>query len=180
MVQLLAFWTQSKAYNLFTILIKAYSQQHWVEAGWLHDVMWIHIQRYCLTYINNKISSWMVGIEGCRNLIRSSWSGHHRPPEKVQVHLRYWQLLCHSASTPSTPLRQRGLSITKKNTGCHWGVLLHLEESLLAAGELWAVEMCPVKTLNKIFEKQFQRLGGCLEAPQRNTFPVQLEHQIAQ
>lgn len=42
-----------------------------------------------------------------------------------------------------------------------------------------AVKMCPVKALNKMFEMQFQRLGGCLEAPQRNTFPVQREHQMA-
>lgn len=39
--------------------------------------------------------------------------------------------------------------------------------------------MCPVKALNKMFEMQFQRPGSCLEAPPRNIFPVQPEHQMA-
>lgn len=52
----------------------------------------------------------------------------------------------------------------------------------------WLLECCASyeqqryvlsKPKNKMFEKQFQRLGGCLEAPQRNTFPVQCEHQMA-
>lgn len=31
-----------------------------------------------------------------------------------------------------------------------------------------------------MFEMQFQRLRGCLEAPQRSTYPVQRQHQMAQ
>lgn len=67
--------------------------------------------------------------------------------------------------------------------------MLHVTEAFftsfrgLPAGELcelWAVEMCPVKALNKMFEMQFQRLEVCLEAPQRNTFPVQRKNQMAQ
>lgn len=80
----------------------------------------------------------------------------------------------------------RGCSIKnekKTNARCHWGFWLHLEESRVATGELWslwAIEPCPVRALNKMFEMQFQRLWGCLEAPQRSTYPVQRQHQMAQ
>lgn len=69
----------------------------------------------------------------------------------------------------------------KRNPWCHRSI------SLTSCGvgfllreqcEVWMVEMCPVKALNKMFEMQFQRLGGCLEAPQRNTFPAQREQQM--
>lgn len=45
--------------------------------------------------------------------------------------------------------------------------------------ELWMVETRLCRPLNKMFEMQFQRLEVCLEAPQRKTFSVQPEHQMA-